>query len=204
MPACCAPLPTLTTTLLPGRSTYQPYTPWGTLPPRACTASSRALDASSVARLWRALRISTPVAACCGRIEVVATTSWKLPLPLRSIQLPAKLRPCALASCFSCSAARRSILRYWDSWAEVRPRSRSIAARREGDNVSDGPAAEAAMATASDRGESTIRPRLAQEANLRICKSPVVDLGFCRTRHPCGGDAAREEARPTDACTGVF
>ena len=132
--------------------------------------------------------------------RVVATTSWKLPLGLCSIQLPAKLRPWALASCFSCSAARRSILRYWESWAEVRPRSRSMAARSEGDTESDGPAAEAAMAMASERGESTIRPRLAQDTNLRICKSPVGLSWVCRTCRPCGGDAVREGGPAGGSC----
>src|SRR5688500_83615 len=173
MPAFCPPLPTLTTTLLLGRSTYQPYTPLGALPPRASTASSWALDASSSARLRRALRISTPAGPVCGRADVVATTSRKLPFGWRSIQLPAKLRPCALASCFSCWAARRSIFRYWDNWAEIRPRSRCIAVRTAVDRLSDGAAADAAMATASVSGERMYRPRLAHESNLRIWDYPL-------------------------------
>src|SRR6476619_2897516 len=116
------------------------------------------------------LRISTPAGPFRGRIEVVPTTNWKLPLGLRSIQLPAKLRPSAWASCFSCCAWRRSIFRYWDNWAEVRPRSCCIADLITGAipvSDEDG-AADAAIAIAIAIGENTSRPRWARETNLCI------------------------------------
>ena len=50
-----------------------------------------------------------------GRIDVVATTSSYRPSLPRSIQLPAKARPCALASLACSIIARRSTFRYWDN-----------------------------------------------------------------------------------------
>src|SRR3546814_9448598 len=105
-------------------------------------------DALSSARLWRTWRISIPAATFCGAIEVLATTKWKSPLALRSIQLPAKWRPCCCSSPAACRVARRSVLRYCASWGPDRPRSRCMAAWRAGDTPSAAIAVVLAIASA--------------------------------------------------------